>query len=302
MIENLEFVLTEAFRQIEINPSLSVVDWLARALAAIYDEASIHGTLDSFQATCARHPLSALFLLDPYAKRAFEKPRGYAGDAVMLDYIYRPSGVALSGLAKTMHEATTSLPNAASIVWRRDYLARTIASKMSEHQCPHILSVASGHMRELDTLRTLTSECNVQFTAIDSDRQSLKEAETTYFEYNIDVRAMSFVGLIRGRLEEKSFDLIYSAGLFDYLNDKTGKSLIKSMFDHLNPGGKISIGNFTKDSHGRGFMSGFMDWDLIYRNESDIARIATEACPDGKMRVFRDGPGNVAYVEIEKSA
>ena len=35
------------------------------------------------------HPLLAQLHEEPYTRRAFEKPRGYAGDAVMLDFVYR---------------------------------------------------------------------------------------------------------------------------------------------------------------------------------------------------------------------
>jgi hypothetical protein len=39
--------------------------------------------------TIARcHPVFALCHLDPYTKRASTTPWGYAGDAVMLDYVY----------------------------------------------------------------------------------------------------------------------------------------------------------------------------------------------------------------------
>ena len=37
-------------------------------------------------------PIFALCQEDPYTRRAFEKPRGYAGDAVMLDF-FRPRAV-----------------------------------------------------------------------------------------------------------------------------------------------------------------------------------------------------------------
>ena len=37
---------------------------------------------------CRQHPLMDLILQDPLSWRIFAKPRGYAGDAIMLDFIY----------------------------------------------------------------------------------------------------------------------------------------------------------------------------------------------------------------------
>ena len=37
---------------------------------------------------CLDHPVRNLLHQDPFTYRAFPKPRGYAGDAVMMDYIY----------------------------------------------------------------------------------------------------------------------------------------------------------------------------------------------------------------------
>ena len=34
------------------------------------------------------HPLGELLHRDPFTRRGFDKPRGYAGDAVLIDYLY----------------------------------------------------------------------------------------------------------------------------------------------------------------------------------------------------------------------
>src|ERR1700730_8656601 len=39
-----------------------------------------------FVGMCLAHPLRELVHQDPFTYRTFSKPRGYAGDAVMLDY------------------------------------------------------------------------------------------------------------------------------------------------------------------------------------------------------------------------
>lgn len=297
-MDRLKSILTEAHERLSAEPGLGIIDWLATELGASFDEAITEGDLQEFQTFCRSHPLSQILLMDPYARRAFEKPRGYAGDAIMLDYIYRPTQSSLDGLASVIHEATTTLPNAKSILWRQDYLAQLINRTMISRETAEVLSVASGHMRELDRLRDITRDTNVKFTALDQDAASISEAQTTYREYAILGETKSFASLIRERIVAKRYDLIYSAGLFDYLQDSTAVALIKAMFARLEPGGVLSIANFTRDSHGRGFMAGFMDWCLIYRNEEDLRSLADAACPKASHRIFRDQPRNVVYLEV----
>jgi SAM-dependent methyltransferase len=297
-MDRLTSVLTEAYVRIASNPGLEAVDWLAKELGSSFDEAVTVGELPQFQAACRSHPLASIFLQDPYSRRAVEKPRGYAGDAVMLDYIYRPGRSSLDGVAGVIHEATTTLPNAKSILWRQEYLASLIAQRMREGTAIEVLSVASGHMRELDVLPTITASRNVHFTALDTDADSIAEAKSTYSDYNITGKVGSFATLIRDRKRSDKYELIYSAGLFDYLQDSTATALVASMYGRLKPGGVLSIGNFTRNSHGRGFMAGFMDWCLLYRDESDMRRLVDAACPKASHRIFRDQPGNVVYLEI----
>src|SRR5262245_61405851 len=42
----------------------------------------------TFREQVQSHPLHRLFLESPFTRRAFTKPRGYAGDAVLMDLIY----------------------------------------------------------------------------------------------------------------------------------------------------------------------------------------------------------------------
>ena len=297
-MQRLEVILSQAHARFTDDPSPATIDWLAKELGSSFEEASFAGEVSQFREICRAHPLADVILLDPYSRRAVDKPRGYAGDAVMLDYIYRPSADALDATASAIHRATTTLPNAKSILWRRDYLAGLIHDYMGAVDRPDVLSVASGHMRELDTLRELTSSTKVGFTALDQDASSIGEAQSAYPEFAIEGKVGSFASLLRERRPAARYDLIYSAGLFDYLPPEPAAALIKAMFARLKPGGMLSVGNFTSDSHGRGFMAGFMDWRLLYRDESDMRSLASAACPTASYRIFRDQPRNVVYLEI----
>ena len=276
-----------------------MIDWLAGRLGEAFDIAFAEGEVPLFKRICKLHAFAELVLEDPYARRAREKPRGYAGDAVMLDYIYRPQPIAASVTGLAMHRATTGLSSAKSILWRRDYLAKHIAAVLKRRRPARILAVASGHMRELDVINLPEKRDDLEIYAVDLDGLSLEECCRSYPGVNIRAVQSSAVTIRRARLPE-TFDLVYCAGLFDYLNEATAEFLLAQLHRHLLPSGLLCVANFTPDNHGRGFMEGFMDWSLVLRDEDDLVRLGKSAVPGCGLSAFRDPQRNIAYLEMRR--
>ena len=297
--EELQVTLNQALDRFCAAPSPDTIDWLASRLGEIFDLAVADEHLPVFKAICKSHPLAQLVLEDPYTRRAVEKPRGYAGDAVMLDYIYRPQPISGSAIGLAMHCATTGLSNAKSILWRRNYLARQIIGAMERMSPTKIIAVACGHMRELDMVGIPEKREALEITAVDLDQASLRECMQSY--PGVDIRPLhsSAVTIRRAKLPE-DFHLVYCAGLFDYLNEATSEFLVAQLYRQLQPSGLLCVANFTPQNHGRGFMEGFMDWSLVLRTEQDLARIAKNAAPECAHSVFRDPYSNIAYLEMRK--
>ena len=294
LVPNLDFFL----HSLEVgDDQLRLVEDLIAMLAATYDDARDRNELQRFRKTCQRHPLHARVLEDPFTRRAFEKPRGYAGDAVMLDYIYRPKALKLSELGIALHGATTSAGAARSIRWRRSHLAARLLDGMAQNTKLRALSVASGHLRELDIVSAATHRRNLEIVALDQDGESLEEAISGYPQFDIRPVNQSIAYLFRAKLPGP-FHLIYSAGLFDYLADRTATALIEALVSRLHPEGTMILGNYTPTTDGRGYMEGMMDWRLIYRDASDLMRLAEGAAGGRNLQVYCDGPGHIAYVEI----
>jgi hypothetical protein len=295
----LNFALDHAFRKFSAAPSSNIIDWLALQLGEIFDLASADGELSLFRAICKSHPMAKLVLEDPYARRAHDKPRGYAGDAVMLDFIYRPQPITASPIGLAMHRATTGHSNAKSILWRQNYLASKITAAMERTNPARALAVAAGHMRELDLIETPRKPNALEICAVDLDDLSLQECCRSYPGVDIRTVHSSAITIRRAKLPE-TFHLVYCAGLFDYLNDATAEFLLTQLHRHLLPSGLLCIANFTPENHGRGFMEGFMDWSLILRDERDVVRIAKSALPGCALSTLRDPHGNIVYLEIRR--
>ena len=300
-LEALKHLLANSEILLTTKPDIEVVDELAAGLAVIHDRAVAAGELQELKAAVQAHPLHSVILSDPYSRRAYDKPRGYAGDAVMLDFIYRPEEQTISESGKAVHLGTTKLPTAQSVLWRRDYLADLILRTMATKPHVSMLSVACGHMRELDLVREKTTRRDVAVTALDQDEASIDECLRSYgADFAIWPVRKSLTHIIKGGFGEQQFDLIYSAGLFDYLSDRVAVALVRALYKHLKPGAVLSVGNFVPDTHGRGFMEFLMDWTLVQRSEADMLALANEACPGAQVRTFLDEPRNVAYFEITK--
>ena len=99
------------------------------------------------------HPLRDVLHQDPFTYRAFAKPRGYAGDAVLLDFIYgREEGWPVpentSEIGKKVFEFTTRSTACEGVRARRGFVADVLDELVDETPRPHVLSIACGHLRE----------------------------------------------------------------------------------------------------------------------------------------------------------
>ena len=106
-------------------------------------------------AQARQHALHGILLESPFTRRAYEKPRGYAGDAVLMDLIYGMTqpGDDLSPLGGMLYGYEFDSPCFQSVRTRRAILAREIDRVAAAGSRPRVFSVASGHLREVEWSR-----------------------------------------------------------------------------------------------------------------------------------------------------
>jgi extracellular factor (EF) 3-hydroxypalmitic acid methyl ester biosynthesis protein len=252
--------------------------------------------------------LMSLVHQDPFTKRAFDKPRGYAGDAVMMDYAYGIHGAheatrQASDFGRALLGYLQMRPAVQSARYRREHIARLIDATAAVMAQPSILAVASGHLREAELSTALTSGRVGSFVALDADRESLREVETQYSRLGVETIHASVRHMLARKVTRAPFDFVYAAGLYDYLNDNVAVALTARLFELTRPGGNLLIPNFAPSCPDRGYMESCMAWDLIYRDEYDMTRLVAHIPVDqiASYDVYSDPSGSVVYLRIEKN-
>ncbi|HEY4362477.1 MAG TPA: class I SAM-dependent methyltransferase [Bryobacteraceae bacterium] len=260
------------------------------------------GEWRNFVRAFREHPVLTVLHEDPYALRGFRKPRGYAGDAVLIDMIYgsgegEPLVAKASPLGQRIYAAAMMEPGVAATRGRRDALAARIDELCRERGRPHILSVACGHLREAALSTEFLAGRVGRFVGLDQDRRSLRVVERE--SPGIECVAASISQLMDQSVQPGKFDFIYAAGLYDYLDQATGQQLLQTLARMLHPGGRILIANFLPDIKVAGYMEAAMDWWLIYRTPEQLLALADDLPACGSRRVFRDSLDHLGYLEMQ---
>ncbi|MGA9670610.1 MAG: methyltransferase domain-containing protein [Terracidiphilus sp.] len=249
---------------------------------------------------CRTHPICAAMQLDPFTRRSLTKPRGYAGDAVMMDMIYRRDSDELNGneLGQFIFRHTTGAGQEARAVrYRRTLIAKMVDELAEQTDKARILSIASGHLREAELSKALKEGAVDEWLALDQDPESLQECARSYGNGPVRVMKTSVRHILAGKLDVGQFDLVYSAGLFDYLSKPVAEKLTGRMLSLLKPNGKLLIANFLEGLENAAYMEAFMGWNLIYRTEEDMKGLlgTLDASSAGSHSTFIDPIRAVAY-------
>ncbi|MER8443877.1 class I SAM-dependent methyltransferase [Mesorhizobium sp. M1066] len=254
------------------------------------------------------HPILKYFLEDPLTHWSFTKPRGYSGDAQLLDYIYCDPHVAesvanASEIGKALYSHTQNVPSCVAARERRDLLTRYV-DEIAVKNGPQteVLAIAAGHLREANRSVALTEGRLKRWVALDQDPQSVgliaRDFQGTAVEaIDGSVRTV----LTRGHKLGK-FDFIYASGLYDYLAHNVAVKLTKTCLQMLKPNGTFLFANYAEGTPDAGYRETFMDWVLLLRSEVDMWNIVNASVDRNTVeaQVFFGENRNVLYAVIEK--
>ncbi len=229
----------------------------------------------------------ALVDLSPFAARCFHKPLGYAGDFEMMNMIYGNESLGGTLFGRSLNRVVLDSDAARAVRARAHYLVEKIeaaAAHGGRHRPARILSVAAGPAMELQLILwqnpALLAAGRAEIALLDQDASALEHAreriqalaaqagvEVTLRCINTSIRTVITEGL------HDSYDLVYSAGLFDYLKDRAVRAAGARLVDALAPGGHAVIGNFDVANPTRPLMELILDWPLYHGSADDLRRL-----------------------------
>ena len=266
-----------------------------------------------------RH-LHPIVLCAPFAWRSYQKPLGYAGDYEMVNMMLRDPQEGSSLFAKMFNVWLLHQGSAAAHRNRIDFLKQrlievTAAAVRAGHRC-RILNLGCGPAGEVQEFLAESELSNsAQFTLVDFNDETLRHVAQVLGqrqrEYRrateIDLKKKSVQQLLKdmvradGIARGNAYDLIYCAGLFDYLPDRTCKRLMMLFYQSLAPGGSVLATNVAPTSPNSGSLELILDWHLIYRDAAQLAALRPEGVSLEEVRVLSDDSGINIFLEASKS-
>lgn len=232
-----------------------------------------------------------------------QKPMGYAGDFRVIDWMYnhiRDIDVENGFWDEFCHRQAA----AQSVRNRKEHLKETIREMVATKQRPlKILDLASGPCRDLaEAIEGAGTSINGSLVhCIDIEPRAIEYAQRVTRPYAKRVEfKWDCSNVFRFRSEER-YDLVWSAGLFDYLNDKLATALIARMWNHTAEGGLMVVGNFHPSNPTRNYIEWCMDWVLIHRTEEELRALGLAAgIPADRITIDREPLGVCIFLEARK--
>ena len=248
------------------------------------------------------------FLYGDYVVRSLNKPYGYAGDFKIIDDIYR-NNPETQGFGRLFDNYYQAAAISVAVRNRKEDFKKIILSAVKERRSREIkiMDLASGPCREIqELLAGELKECpRVTFDCYDQDENAWSYAKSLLRE---DVRRVQFVKenvvriALKKNIEEQMpqrYDLIYSTGLFDYLDKRIATRLVENLRKILKPGGCLAVSDVREKYKNPSvhFMEWVGEWNLVYRSDDEFHKIFVEAgFRDKELSFGADQQGLLQYI------
>lgn len=208
--------------------------------------------------------------------RALGKKFGYSGDFEIIEAIYTLQTAQEPHLRRwDLYFHSQAAPNA--VRNRKAYFHQLLNSHTAGRSKArlNVLNVASGPARDVREWVLDNPEREVLFDCVDAEIHAIEHAKRLCAPFA--QRVEFFHRNVLRFLPAKGYELVWSAGLFDYLTDRTFVYLLKALMAVTKRGGEVVVGNFSDFNPSRDYMELLGDWVLQHRTRDHLRELALEA-------------------------
>ena len=205
----------------------------------------------------------------------YERPLGYAGDFRMIELIYDEHVSEDPRFRK--YDLFFQLQQAPLAVRNRKAYFKALV----RHHCEtkgqevRVLNLACGPCREMKELLDESPNLPVSFHCLDVDERAVEYA-TSILQDHAEKVTFEVANVFRFK-PKQAFDLVWSAGLFDYFDDKTFYRILDRCLQAVAPGGELAVGNFGIQNPTRSYMEAIAKWNLFHRSDAKLRELAEMA-------------------------
>jgi len=232
-----------------------------------------HVTRDEIDAQL--RSLGTTFLWGTLIGFGFLRPHGYSGDFEIIDRIHQKfvsSDPRCCRWDVYFHQLM-----APQAVRNRKELFKSLVQKLSQRVKPvSILNLGSGPCRDVAEFLDTNPHSGVHFTCVDHDIDAIRYAKKVCAKYTDNVEFVR-ANVIRDRLQGQ-YDLVWSAGVADYLSDRLFIALLERALTAVAPGGELIVGNFSDRNPSRDHMEVLGRWYLRHRSRDELTSLGVTAC------------------------
>ena len=232
--------------------------------------------------------------------RALGKKYGYSGDFEIIEAIYTMQIAQEPHLRRwDLYFHSQAAPNA--VRNRKAYFHQLLNSHSAGRiKAPlRVLNVASGPARDVREWVLDNPDCEVFFDCVDAEIRAIERAKMLCEPFA--KRVEFYHRNVLRFLPAKGYELVWSAGLFDYLTDRTFVFLLKALMAVTKRGGEVVVGNFSDQNPSRDYMELLGDWVLQHRTRDHLRALALEAgAPTDAIEVMWEPEGVNLFLHIRR--
>jgi len=233
----------------------------------------------------------------------YERPLGYAGDFQIIEKIYHEE-VSQDPKWKKYDEFFQRQNSPQAVRNRKQYFKDLVRSLCESADEPvEVLNLACGPCREIKEMFDEYPSMPVKFLCLDIDERAIEYSRKLLGPHTKNV-TFEKANILRFK-PQKSYSLIWSAGLFDYFDDRVFARILQRYIPALAKNGQVAIGNFGDANPTRGYMEAIAKWYLHHRSDERLVELAEEAGAvksKHRVAVLSEPTGTNRFLHIHRTS